>query len=362
MKEKKDNQNLPLLKIGKTEVKIPIIQGGMGIGISLDHLSKATATAGGIGVIAAVLCGLNKKGFSKYPLEISLEALKEYIQIAKKNSNGAIGVNVMMALTDNKKYINASIQAGADLLFAGAGLLLNPPEGIGLVPIISSGRAAKIILERWENKFFNKYPDAIVVEGFKAGGHLGFKRNQIDNPKFSLEILLADVLSQIKPFEQRAGRKIPVIVAGGIYTGADIYHFIKRGASGVQMGTRFVATHECDAAQSFKDAYIKAKSSIIIESPVGLPGRALKNSFLNNVFLKKCKPKKCITKCLKTCKYPKTPYCISMALINAQKGKLKHGLILCGYNVNKINKIIYVKELIDELVKDFTKTAKKITK
>ena len=368
METKTNVYSPPPLKIGGREARFPIIQGGMGMGISLDRLSTATTNAGGIGVISAIMCGLNEKGFAKHPLEVSLEALKEYIKRAKNNSGGIVGVNLMVVSTDYKKYIQTTIKAGADLLICGAGLPLDLPRlvetsDIGIAPIVSSGRAARIIMQHWEKKY-TRYPDAIIVEGPKAGGHLGFKENQIFDPKFALEILVADVLHEVEPFEQRTGKKIPVIAAGGVYTGEDIFRFMQMGASGVQMGTRFVATDECDAAQSFKDAFVKARSEdvMIIKSPVGLPGRALKCSFLDEATAGKRKPKRCITKCIKSCKFPdtiNTPYCISMALINAQRGNLENGFVFCGSNVDRVNKIVPVNELMNELIKDYQATAAK---
>lgn len=366
MGQKRKNFNPPPLKIGGREVRLPIIQGGMGMGISLDCLSTAATKAGGIGVISAIMCGLNEKGFTRHPSDVSLEALQEYIKRAKENSGGVVGVNLMVVSTDYKRYIQTTIKAGADLLICGAGLPLDLPHlvetsDIGIAPIVSSGRAARIILGHWEKKF-SRYADAVVVEGPKAGGHLGFKESQIFDPKFSLEILVVDVLCEVEPFEQRAGRKIPVIAAGGVYTGEDIFRFMQMGASGVQMGTRFVATHECDAAQSFKDAFVKAKTDdvTIIKSPVGLPGRALKCSFLDEAVAGKRRPKRCITRCIRSCKFPdttNTPYCISMALINAQRGNLENGFVFCGANVDRVDKIVHVKELMDELTEDYRATA-----
>ncbi|MCK5027327.1 MAG: nitronate monooxygenase [Candidatus Pacebacteria bacterium] len=366
MENKKVFCGLPPLSIGGRKVMVPIIQGGMGMGISLDRLSTAVAKSGGIGVISAIMCGANEEGFAKHPTEVSLEALKEYIKRAKENSGGVVGVNLMVVSNDYKRYIQVSIDAGADLLICGAGLPLDLPHlvetsDVGIAPIVSSGRAARIIMQHWEKKY-SRYPDAIVVEGPKAGGHLGFKESQIFDPKFALEILVVDVLREIEPFEQRVGKKIPVIVAGGIYTGEDIFNFVRKGASGVQMGTRFVATHECDAAQPFKDAYVKARSEdvVIIKSPVGLPGRALKCSFLDEATAGKRRPKRCITKCIKSCKFPdtsNTPYCISLALINVQRGNLDHGFIFCGSNVDRVDKIVHVKELMKELVEGYQAAA-----
>lgn len=358
MKTKKTegyDKPLPPLQLRGRKV-VPIIQGGMGVGVSLDRLAGAVAKAGGIGVIAAILCGLRKKGFAKNPHGVSLETLKEYIKRAKENSSGGmVGVNIMVALTNFKEYVRASIEAGTDLIISGAGLPLSLPKltenfDVALAPIVSSGKAARLISQKWERKY-NYYADAIILEGPKAGGHLGFAKNEIFNPKFCLENLLKEVLREVEPFEQRVGRKIPIIVAGGIYTGKDIRRFIKAGASGVQMGTRFVATHECDVADSFKQAYVEArpKDVVIIDSPVGMPGRALGSPFLDRVSAGKCRPPKCITKCLRPCTFPDTPYCIAMALIYAQKGNFRGGFAFCGSNAPRIKRIISVQELMDEL-------------
>lgn len=357
-------QSPPPLKIGGREVKLPIIQGGMGVGISLDRLSGAVAATGGIGIIAAILCGLNEEGFAKDPHGVSLNALKTYIRRAKENSSGGVvGVNVMVALTNFKEYVEASVEAGADMIISGAGLPRSLPKltenfDVALAPIVSSGKAAMLISKEWKKKY-SRYADAIVLEGPKAGGHLGFKKDQINDLKFSLENLVVDVLAEVEPFEQRAGRKIPVIVAGGIYTGEDIYRFMKMGAAGVQMGTRFVATHECDAADGFKQSYIDAKPEdvVIIDSPVGLPGRALRSPFLDRVFAGKQRPPRCITKCLKNCKFPDIPYCIAMALIYAQRGKLRNGFAFCGSNAPRTDRIVSVQELMDELVENYQATA-----
>jgi nitronate monooxygenase len=208
---------------------------------------------------------------------------------------------------------------------------------------------------------FSHLPDAIVVEGPKAGGHLGFRAEEIDSPENYIENLVPQVIDAVKPFEQKSGQTIPVIAAGGIYTGEDIYRFIQMGAAGVQMGTRFVATHECDASDKFKQAYIKAKKEdvTIIKSPVGMPGRALKGSFIDKAEAGAKKPPKCLCKCIKTCHYPDTPYCIGMALINAQRGNIGSGFVFCGSNVWRVNKIVSVQELMDDLVQGYIETARK---
>ncbi|AEH44256.1 2-nitropropane dioxygenase NPD [Thermodesulfatator indicus DSM 15286] len=355
----------PSLKIGQFEAPVPIIQGGMGVGISLAGLASAVARAGGIGVISAALIGIfeGEAVFFKDPRAANIRALKKQIALAKsKAKGGVIGVNIMVALTDFEPLCVAAFEAEADIIFAGAGLPMNlpglRPEGMDhtrLAPIVSSGRAAALIAKRWLSKY-NYLPDAVVVEGPKAGGHLGFSYDKIDAQESQLENITREVIEAMKPFEDKAGRKIPVIPAGGIYTGRDIYFYInKLGCAGVQMATRFVATYECDAALPFKEAYIKATQEdiTIIKSPVGLPGRAIKGKFIEAVEQGKKSPYKCIYHCLKTCDYRKAPYCIAAALINAQRGRLDAGFVFAGSNAYRIDKIVSVQELIDELMTEY---------
>jgi len=226
------------------------------------------------------------------------------------------------------------------------------------VPIVSSSRAAKIIFQSWQNHYHH-VPDAVVVEGPLAGGHLGFKKEQIHDPAYVLEKILPEVISVIKPFEQYAGKQIPVIAAGGIYTGADIYKYLQMGAQGVQMATRFVATYECDASEEFKDAYIKCSKEdlIIIDSPVGLPGRAIRNRFLEKIASGNKIPFKCPWKCLKTCDLRSSPYCIARALTNAKNGHLEQGFAFAGANAYRIDKIISVKELFKTLIAEYEAAA-----
>jgi nitronate monooxygenase len=366
----KINYAPPPLTIGDVTAPIPIIQGGMGVGVSMAGLASAVARAGGIGIIASVLIGMIEADFHKDPQGATFRALEKQIRLAKEAApNGIIGVNIMVALNDYKETASVAAKAGADLIISGAGLPLGLPglipEGCNtkLVPIVSSDRAARIICGRWD-LHFSHLPDAIVVEGPKAGGHLGFKAEDIDSPKNYIENLTSQVIEAVKPFEQKGGRAIPVIAAGGIYTGEDIYKFIQMGAAGVQMGTRFVATHECDASDKFKQAYIRAKKEdvSIINSPVGMPGRALKGKFIEEAKAGKKIPRRCIYKCLKSCNYPDTPYCIGMALVNAQRGNLNSGFVFCGSNVWRVNKIVSVQELMDELVQGYKETAMRATR
>lgn len=362
---------MPVLRIGDIKVKLPIVQGGMGVGISLSGLASSVANEGGIGVIAANAIGMTEPDYFKNGIEANVRALRKEIRKAKSLSNGIIGVNIMVALNDFKLMLNTAIEEKIDVVFLGAGLPLHgmpikeiKENNVKIVPIVSSARAAKLIFGFWL-KNYERVPDGVVVEGPKAGGHLGFKSEQIDDPDFKLEKLIPEVIAEVKKFEKTFQRKIPVIAAGGIFTGVDIYKFFRLGVSGVQMGSRFVATEECDADINFKENYVNAKKEdiIIIKSPVGLPGRAIKNSFLNDVEEGKRKRFKCPWKCLEHCKAEKAQYCISVALDNARKGKMKHGYAFAGSNAYRINKIVKVKELVGELKEDYiglveTRTAK----
>ncbi|WP_027179049.1 NAD(P)H-dependent flavin oxidoreductase [Maridesulfovibrio bastinii] len=351
---------LPQLKMGDLVARMPIVQGGMGVGVSLSGLASAVAEEGGIGVIAAAMIGLTNPASGKDHAKNHIDALASEIRKAKEKTKGVLGVNIMVALSNFADMVSTSIKEGADVIFSGAGLPLDLPQYLTegtktkLVPIISSGRAARIICKKWLSKF-DYLPDAFVVEGPLAGGHLGFKPEQLDDPNYTLEQIVPEVLDAVKPFEEESGKSIPVIAAGGVYSGEDICKFIRMGAAGVQMGTRFVATHECDADDKFKQAYIDAKKDdiTVIQSPVGLPGRAVKNDFLQQVSDGEKSPFKCPFHCIKSCKVEKSPYCIASALINAQRGKLKAGFAFAGANAWRIEKIVSVKELFAELKNEF---------
>ncbi|MBK7143297.1 MAG: nitronate monooxygenase [bacterium] len=332
----------------------------MGVGISLAGLASAVALAGGIGVIASTGIGSREKDFQTNFIEANNRALRREIRKAKAATDGLIGLNVMMANTNHGEYFTTAIDEKVDVIFCGAGLPMTLPSYLNgsthtkLVPIVSSGRAAELICKRWLHKY-DYLPDAIVVEGPKAGGHLGFSRDQIFDPAFSLELLVESVLEVADRHGSSAGKPIPVIAGGGIYTGQDIRSIMDRGAAGVQMGTRFVATHECDADPSFKQAYVDSQREdiVIIQSPVGMPGRAIRNDYLNDVESGMKKPYKCPYHCISTCDVAATPYCIAQALINAQKGKLAHGFAFAGANAYRITEIISVAELMNQLESDF---------
>ena len=359
---------IPKLKIGELEAKIPIIQGGMGVGISLSGLASAVAKVGAIGIIAAAGVGMLEPDFTTNFKEANKRALRKEIRNAKEMTNGIIGVNIMVASSDFDDLSQMAVEEGADIVFLGAGLPLRNPNTLPLdrlrkastkvVPIVSCARAANIIFKYWARNY-NHVPDAVVVEGPLAGGHLGFKKEQINDSNYALEKILPEVISVIRIFEERFNRKIPVIAAGGIYTGADIYKMMQLGASGVQMATRFVATYECDADIKFKETYINCEKEdlIIIDSPVGLPGRAIQNKFLEEVAMGVRKPFKCPWQCLKTCNFEDSPYCIAAALTNAKKGNLGEGFAFAGANAYKVDKIVSVKELIDTLLIEYEKAS-----
>lgn len=348
------------LRIGNLSIAVPVIQGGMGVGISLSGLASAVANEGGVGVISSAGLGLLYKELSGDYLEASILGLKEEIRKAREKTIGVIGVNVMVAMTNFADMIRTSISEKVDIIIAGAGLPLDLPSFLKkgsvtkLVPIVSSARAAKIICEKWKANY-DYLPDAVIVEGPKAGGHLGFKEEQIFDGDYSLEKLVPEIVNELKPFEDKYGQSIPLIAAGGIYTGKDILEIMNLGAAGVQMGTRFVTTDECDASMAFKQSYIDAeeKDIEIIKSPVGMPGRAILSNFITKVREGKKQPKKCPFKCIKTCDISKSPYCIIIALINAFKGNFENGYAFAGSNAFRATRISTVKETFQALLKEY---------
>jgi nitronate monooxygenase len=349
----------PLI-IGDFIAPVPIVQGGMGVGVSLSRLAAAVANEGGIGVIASAGIGMSEPDFYTNYREANLRALRREISNARALTNGIIGVNIMVALSNFAELAQTAMESGIDIVFSGAGLPLNLPQyrpantKTKLVPIVSSGRAAALLCKHWQAKH-DYLPDALVVEGPKAGGHLGFKRSQITDPAFELEKLVVDVIIEARKFESLYGKKIPVIAGGGIYTGADIKKFIDLGVDGIQMGTRFVATHECDADIEFKKQYVNSKPEdiVIIDSPVGMPGRAIRNAYLDDVTSGIKKPIKCPYHCIITCDFKCAPYCIANALINAQRGRMVNGFAFAGANAHRVTEIISTKELMTSLVAEY---------
>lgn len=353
-------KGLGKLNIGNLTAGLPIVQGGMGVGISMSGLASAVADEGGVGVIAAAGLGMLDYDYSIKFLEANIKRLRSEIRKARKKTKGILGVNIMVALTNYGEFVKASLDEGIDIIFSGAGLPLSLPQYLEkkhqtkLVPIVSSARAAVIICRKWLDKY-NCLPDALVVEGPEAGGHLGFKEDQIFDDAYRLEKIVPEVIKEVKPFEDKAGKPVPVIAAGGIYSGEDIYNIMKLGASGVQMATRFVTTEECDASADFKNVYINSKKEdiSIIKSPVGMPGRAIRNAFTEDISKGTKKPYVCPYHCITTCDYKNSPYCIALALTNAQKGNLEHGFAFAGANAYRAEKIIPVKELMKTLREEY---------
>ena len=350
--------------IGNLKLSVPIVQGGMGVGISLNGLASAVANEGGVGVISCAGIGLLYKQMSKDFAEASILGLREELRLAKEKAKGVIGVNIMVALTNFADMVKTAIASRADVIFAGAGLPLDLPSFLTkdsqtkLVPIVSSARAALIICEKWI-KNYNYIPDAIVLEGPKAGGHLGYKENQITDESYSLEHLLPELVQTIKIVEDQNNCKIPIIAGGGIYDGEGMKRILDMGASAVQMGSIFVTTEECDASPAFKEAYINATEQDveIIKSPVGMPGRAIFSKFIQSVKEGREKPNGCPYHCIRTCDYTKSPYCIIKALYNAYKGNFSKGYAFAGSNAFKADKIITVKETIRNLMEGFRKAS-----
>ncbi|MEW5206699.1 NAD(P)H-dependent flavin oxidoreductase [Bacillus thuringiensis] len=313
--------NFPQLKIGHMMPKVPIMQGGMGVGISLSKLASAVANAGGIGIISGT--------------GISIDEMRMHIRKAKEKirNTGYIGVNVLFAMNDFAEKMKAAIEEKVDFIISGAGISRDmytwgKNADIPVISIVSSAKLARLS-ERLGAA-------AVVVEGYEAGGHLG-----TDRPLF-------DILPEVV-----AAVEIPVIAAGGIMTGKDIAHALKMGASGVQMGTRFVASNECDAPLSFKEKYINARleDTILVKTTVGLQGRAVKNNFTkliadNN---KKIKIKKCIN-CLKNCSYR---FCTLDSLITSMDGDCENGLVFAGARVNEVKEILPVQTIINNIMMEY---------
>ena len=347
---------IPKLRIGSITADIPIVQGGMGVRVSLSSLASAVAEEGGIGTISSI--GLGDIEASKHEYErISREALEQEIRKAKNMTVGHIAVNFMGVLSNVDDLIMTAVREGVEIIVYGAGLPVKLPglvedSVVKLLPIVSSARVAELILRTWDKRF-ERTADALILEGPLAGGHLGFSEEQINQPeKYSLDILLPEVLETVKAYEDKYGKKVPVIAGGGIFDGKDIARMLSLGASGVQMATRFVCTKECDVSQEFKQAYLDAKKEdiAIIKSPVGMLGRAIHNKFLKDLEVKGKLKINCPYRCLTACKVSEAKYCIAQALVNSYFGDVDHGLIFCGQNAYRVDKIVTVKELISELM------------
>jgi len=345
---------LKALNINGILAPIPIIQGGMGVGISLSGLAGAVAAEGGVGVISAAQPGFNWPGFDSNPLKANLEALAYHIHTAKKNAkDGLIGVNIMCAVTNYADYVKCCIENGANLIISGAGLPTQLPAlvrgtAVKIAPIVSSVKAAGILLKMWDKKL-GETADMIVVEGPKAGGHLGFKLAELETD-MDYDTSVRGILEEVSHYEAKYDREIPTVFAGGVHDRADIDHYLGLGCAGVQMATRFVATEECDANESFKQAYIEAEKEdvTIVQSPVGMPGRALNNAFIKNLLQGRPIISKCHT-CIAGCDPATTAYCITTALSNSAKGLINEGLVFCGANVDRVREMSTVKKIMREL-------------
>lgn len=338
------------LKIGDLTVRLPIIQGGMGVGISLSGLAGAVAREGGIGIISTAQIGFMEPDWETNPIEANLRAIGIQIKKARELAmEGILGVNIMVATRYYEKYVKAAVDNGIDLIISGAGLPISLPgltEGskTKIAPIVSSEKSASVICRMWERKY-NRTPDLVVVEGPRAGGHLGFSLEQLENIEaMDYDEEIKRILAYIKALGVRVGKKIPVVIAGGIYEKADMDRYMEMGADGVQIGTRFVTTEECDASMAYKQAYINAEEEDIqiVKSPVGMPGRGLKNSRIPGAN----KPDKC-HQCIAKCNPNEIPYCITNALVRAAKGDIDKGMVFCGSNAYRAVKIETVKEVMD---------------
>ncbi len=343
-------------KIGEIETKIPLILGGMGIGVSGWNLASSITKNGGIGVLSGVNLGYREDDFYTNSFEANKRAIIKEIKKAKEEcNNGIIGINFMVAMNKYKEYVKIAVEAGVDIIVSGAGLPLELPEAskgydTKLIPIVSSAKAARIITKVWDKKY-DKIPDAVVVEGIKAGGHLGFKKKDLNEENFDFQKTLEETKKVLEKYEKKYGKEIPLIAAGGIYNKEDVEKILEMGYDGVQMSTRFVTTEECDADFNFKNEFINSQKEDIniMDSPVGLPGRAINNEFLKNVEEgMKPKIKKCIN-CIKKCNYKDTKFCISQALINSVEGNIDQGLVFSGENAYKSKRIEKVKDIIEEL-------------
>ncbi len=345
----------PLI-IGDLTAKIPVIQGGMGVGISLSRLAGSVAACGGVGVISTAQIGWREPDFRQHPFEANYRAIEKEIRKAREIAKGGIiGVNIMVATQRYEEYVKTAVKAGVDLIISGAGLPIDLPKYVEgtktkIAPIVSSLKSLNVICRMWERKY-KKVPDLVVIEGPKAGGHLGFSREELDTfTDESYDGVIRSIIEKVKEYGEKFSKKIPVVVAGGIYDRADMDHALSLGADGVQMGTRFVTTEECDAAPEYKQAYLQAEKEdiCIVQSPVGMPGRAIKNPFMDRVKTEKCRIEHCYH-CIVTCRPAEIPYCITQALVNAAEGRVEDALLFCGSNAYRSHKIETVEDIMNEL-------------
>lgn len=346
---------------GRT-LQLPILQGGMGVGVSLGGLAGAVAACGGMGTISTAVAGFNEPDFDRDPNGANLRALEKEIKKAKELAGGLgmVAINAMVATTQYADSIRTAIKAGVDAVVCGAGLAVDLPAiagdaDVALAPIVSSSRAAATLCKLWYKRF-GVLPDFMVVEGPLAGGHLGFEEQDVKNGSAQcLETLVPAITEQLRPFEELAGRPIPLFAAGGVYTGEDAARLEQLGAAGVQLATRFIGTYECDASPAYKQAMLDAKPEDvrIVHSPVGMPGRALNSPLIQRLAAGETFPPKRCVNCLVPCKKADTIYCIAGALIEAVRGNWQEGLFFCGANVGRMTKLVHVRELMDELAAEW---------
>ncbi len=344
--------------------KIPLMQGGMGIGVSLSGLAGAVAAEGGIGIISIAHVGYREPDFETDHMSANLRAVKTELErarvIAGPDNGGLIGFNVMAAIRDYPEYARAAAEAGADIIVSGAGLPMDLPacaEGTSsaIAPIVSSERAARLILKRWDKKY-SRTADLVVIENAHAGGHLGFSEEQLshladENYDESYDAEIRRIIACVREYGEKYNTDIPVVLAGGIMTAAQADHAFSLGADGIQVSTPFVTTTECDASYAFKQAYINCKKEDIeiIKSPVGMPGRAIHNHFLESL-TDGGEPITHCYRCLSMCDPKTAPYCISRALIRAVRGDTENGLIFCGDNAQYLDRITTVREVISSIL------------
>lgn len=351
-----------MIGIGAHRLEIPLIQGGMGIGISLGNLAGHVAACGGMGVISTAHPGYDRPDFEADPFGANLRALAAHIGRAREiaNGRGMIAVNAMAATTQYADAVRAAVAAGVDAVISGAGLPTELPALVGdsrtaIAPIVSSERAAQTICRLWDKRY-GRAPDFIVVEGSEAGGHLGFDAAAVQNGTApALDAIVPAVRRAVAPFAEKYGHPIPVFAAGGIFTGADIKKYTDLGAAGAQIASRFIATYECDAAQGYKDTILAAASKDlrIIQSPVGMPGRALNTPLIERLARgERIPPARCM-RCIRTCDPAATPYCITRALIEAARGNREEGLFFCGGSAGRIDRMHHVSDLIEELMTEW---------
>lgn len=343
------------LKIGDLELKVPVVQGGMGVGISLSRLAGSVSACGGLGVISTAQIGWREPDFYENPFEANFRAIEKEIKKARELAKGGVlGVNIMVATQRYEEYVKSAVKAGIDIIISGAGLPIDLPKYVEgsktkIAPIVSSLKSLTVLCRMWERKY-QTAPDLVVIEGPKAGGHLGFSREELESlTDEAYDKVIVSIVEKVKEYSEKFSKKIPVVVAGGIYERKDMEHVMKLGADGVQMGTRFVTTKECDADEAYKQSYIKAKKEEIkiVQSPVGMPGRAILNPFLEKVKTEKCRIKHCY-QCIVTCDKKTIPYCITEALVHAAEGRVDEGLLFCGENAYRADKIETVAEIIEE--------------